>query len=154
MLSRIWEQLGLAERKPAEIYPFDPRGGGADSHAAQSRVSDATGATSNPSASVAIHLPPSGASVAAAAMVGGEVTPGPHTITDHDADVLPFAPAAARAAARRQETSELLWAAAAGAAALVALASAALATRRYKDRRMSTQWGREPGRPPLAWPSR
>jgi hypothetical protein len=51
-----------------------------------------------------------------------------------DADVLPFAPAAARAAARRGGQPELFWT----AVAVVTVTGAALVARVYRDRRMRT----------------
>lgn len=193
MLNRIWERLGIVERKPAEIYRFDQHadtrvdghpgapgigdGGdgpaprpvtGVDATTPEARRSAdaldafdagttrrtpfdpvpvdatpldesiddtsllvtplvATPLSERPLPEVPRSAPPAGSGPARHATAAAPAR--------EAADVLPFAPAAARAAARRDETSEWFWA----AAAVVTVAGAALVARVYRDRRMRTQ---------------
>lgn len=128
MLSRMWTHLGLTERKPAEVYQFDPHGRARDEHGIEpSRLELVIPGQSVSSMDL---TEAGGGTTLAAAATGGDGRSGAR-----DADILPFAPAAARAADRRAQPAELLWA----AMAVVTLTGAALVARVYRDRRIRTQ---------------
>lgn len=154
MLRRIWERLGLVERRPAEIYRFDQHAVGAHVEG-DGRVSSAPSPDTpasrplagfgSPSRPIVEPVPVDAVPVAqpwpqtpSAAAEAPEPTSrggGSPDRGGRDAAVLPFAPAAARAAARRDETPEWVWA----AAAVVTVAGAALVAGLYRHRRMRTQ---------------